>query len=60
MPFKGIPPPAGGVKALIHYKQPLGALKGSELCATKRPLRYAFGVNPALADIILSRCLWTS
>ena len=39
---------AGGVKALIHYKQPLGALMGSELHAAKRPLRYASGMNPAL------------
>ena len=31
---------ADGVKALIHYKQPLGALKGSKL-------RGASGVNPA-------------
>ena len=43
---------AGGVKALIHCKQPLGALKGSELHAVKRPLRYASGVNPAKESTI--------
>ena len=33
---------AGDVKALIHYKQPLGALKGSEPCAANRPLTLRF------------------